>query len=76
MEEAIEGYEEHGLFTYSLVEGLKGKADENKDKFITLGELKDYAERNVFARSKTHFKRKQVPYINIGTLDLSLVKVD
>jgi WD40 repeat protein len=75
IEEAIEGYNGHGLFTYTLVEGLKGMADENKDTFITLNELKGYVERNVFVRSKTHFKRKQVPYINIGTLDLSLVKV-
>jgi len=75
IEQAIEGYKGHGLFTYTFVEGLKGKADENKDTFITLSELKGYVERHVITRSKKYFKRKQVPYINIGTLDLSLVKV-
>lgn len=30
LQEAVEGYQGHGLFTYVLVEGLKGKADKGK----------------------------------------------
>jgi uncharacterized caspase-like protein len=29
----------HGVFTFHLLEGLKGKADYNKDGLVTLGEL-------------------------------------
>jgi WD40 repeat protein/uncharacterized caspase-like protein len=75
MEDAIEGYKGHGLFTYTIVEGLHGKADGDHDRFITLNELKSYTEKNVYLRSKIHFNRKQIPYINIGTLDISLAKV-
>lgn len=75
VEAAIEGFKGHGLFTYTLVEGMKGMADENNDKFITLGELKSYVERNVFIRSKEQFKIKQVPYVNIGTIDFSIANV-
>lgn len=74
-EQAIEGYNGHGLFTYTIVEGLRGKANENGDEFITLNELKGYVEREVFIRSKKNFKRKQIPYINIGTLDWAIVKI-
>ncbi len=75
LEEAIEGYKGHGLFTYTLVEGLNGEADGNNDGFISLNELKGFTEVNVFNRSKKHFGKKQVPYINVGTLDLSIAKV-
>jgi uncharacterized caspase-like protein len=29
----------HGVFTFHLLEGLKGMADYNKDSLVTLGEL-------------------------------------
>ncbi len=74
VEQAIEGFKGHGLFTWTMVEGLNKKADLDNDKFVTLGELKSYVERTVFTRSKEHFKRKQVPYINVNSLDFSLVK--
>lgn len=36
-----------GLFTYFMAEGLKGSADANGDKTLTLGELKEYVVNNV-----------------------------
>ena len=36
-----------GLFSYFLMAGMQGEADANKDKQITLGELKDYVIENV-----------------------------
>ncbi len=42
----------HGLFTYYLLEGLKGKADNNGDGFITLKEVYDYLEDKVSARAR------------------------
>ena len=41
-----------GLFTYFLCAGMQGKADNNNDKKITLGELKNYVIENVMSTSK------------------------
>ena len=37
----------HGIFSYYLMKGLEGKADSNKDKKITNGELLAYMDENV-----------------------------
>ena len=37
----------HGLFSYYLMKGMRGDADANKDKNITVGELGDYVKENV-----------------------------
>jgi len=37
----------HGVFTYFLLEGLKGNADYNKDTNVTLGELIPYLSEKV-----------------------------
>ena len=37
----------HGLFSYYLMKGMRGDADENKDNKITVGELGDYVRQNV-----------------------------
>ncbi len=37
----------HGLFSYFLMKGMRGDADANKDKKITVGELGDYVKKNV-----------------------------
>jgi hypothetical protein len=50
---------QQGLFTYCLINGMKGAADINKDKYITAGELFIYARKTVEAKSKG----KQKPVI-------------
>lgn len=37
----------HGVFTFNLLEGLKGKADYNKDGIVTLGELIPFLSEHV-----------------------------
>jgi hypothetical protein len=37
----------HGAFTHSLLEGLSGKADSNKDGVVTIGELVVYTSEDV-----------------------------
>ena len=37
----------HGIFTYFVVKGLEGEADENGDGIVTADELYDYVYRNV-----------------------------
>jgi uncharacterized caspase-like protein len=46
----------HGVFTYFLLEGLKGKADTNKDGIVSLGEAMDYTDEQVrrATRNKQH----------------------
>jgi len=68
-QEAIEGYRGHGLFTYTFVEGLKGRADEDGDSKVSFAELKRYVEKRVKKRSNKHFGREQVPYSNVSNPD-------
>ncbi|RPI07055.1 MAG: CHAT domain-containing protein [Ignavibacteriae bacterium] len=42
----------HGAFTYYLLEGMAGKADENNDYTVTINELMQYVEEQV--KRKTH----------------------
>jgi len=42
----------HGLFTYYLVQGLRGAADANNDGIVSLQELYAYLEREVGQRSR------------------------
>jgi uncharacterized caspase-like protein len=42
----------HGIFTYYLVQGLKGAADADGDGIVTLNEIYQYVEREVRTRSR------------------------
>ena len=37
----------HGVFTYYVLQGLRGNADANEDHFVTVGELFRYVRQNV-----------------------------
>jgi uncharacterized caspase-like protein len=43
----------HGIFTYYLVQGLKGAADLNRDGIVTLQELYEYVEQQVTRKSRS-----------------------
>jgi hypothetical protein len=43
----------HGVFTYHILEGLKGKADADSDRIVRLGELVDYVNLNVRRDTKS-----------------------
>ena len=69
VQEALEGYKGHGLFTYIVAEGLKGKADMNRDGFVKTSELADYVEEEVPALAEKIFKHKQFPNTSLsGTI--------
>ena len=51
---------EHGIFSYYLMKGLEGLADQNKDKKITNGELQAYMNLNVSQRA-AEWGREQNP---------------
>jgi len=61
LQEAMEGYQGHGLFTYVLVEGLKGRADMDGDGFIRTLEIANYVDVEVPALAEKVFKRAQYP---------------
>jgi hypothetical protein len=63
---------EHGMFSYYLMKGLEGKADENKDKKITNGELITYLKDNVSQEAFTQ-NRQQDPML-AGDPDKILIK--
>jgi hypothetical protein len=46
----------HGVFTYFLLEGLKGKADANGNGLVTIREIQDYTYKQVseFTMGKQH----------------------
>ena len=47
-EEALEANDlRHSVFTYYLLEGLRGKADDNRDGVVVLPELTDYLDQHV-----------------------------
>lgn len=52
----------HSLFTYYFLKALQGEADLNKDKKITIGELKAYLKENVpyMARRLTGIEQQPV----------------
>ncbi|MDA7807800.1 caspase family protein [Candidatus Pelagibacter sp.] len=53
----------HGMFSYYLMKGLEGKADDNKDKKITNGELIAYLKDNVSEEAFTQ-NREQDPMLS------------
>lgn len=61
LQEALEGYQGHGLFTYVLAEGMKGKADTDRDGFIRTLELANYVDSEVPTLAEKVFKRAQYP---------------
>lgn len=75
IQEALEGYNGHGLFTYVLADGLKGKADKSKTGFIKTTELADYVDNEVPALAEKVFKRAQYPTISISGQGFPIGKV-
>lgn len=49
----------HGVFTYSLLSGLKGEAAVSKTKAVTAFSLADYLEANVPALTQTYKQNRQ-----------------
>jgi|GEM_PF-1325603 len=64
----------HSLFTYWLLRGLKGEADKNSDKSITLSELKQYLGDNVPPIARALYNREQTPEVH-GNLDSEILKL-
>ncbi len=63
---------ETGLFTYYMCVGMQGEADSNKDRKITLGELRDFVIQKVSETSKK-ISGEQTPQFN-GNADMVIIE--
>jgi caspase domain-containing protein len=66
--------EEHGLFTFYLLSALKGKADTNEDRFITIKEIYDYVSMQV-TRVAKRMGKDQTPVISPAIEDIKDISV-
>jgi uncharacterized caspase-like protein len=66
--------EGHGLFTFYLLKALKGKADDNEDRFVTIKEIYDYVNRQV-TRVARRMGKEQTPTISPALEDLKDISV-
>jgi hypothetical protein len=57
---------EHGLFTYYVLKGLSGDADNNRDKKLTIGELGKYVQVKVKEQAAIE-GREQIPELQGNT---------
>jgi hypothetical protein len=59
----------HGLFTYFMLKGLQGEADQNKDGAVDLQEVFDYIKPQVERVARREYNNEQVPQL-LGNRDL------
>jgi hypothetical protein len=64
-EQALEGYQGHGVFTYALLQGLQGAAS-NTEGFITTDLLKVWIEDQVPEITDKIFHHKQTPFASLA----------
>ncbi|HHO59611.1 MAG TPA: hypothetical protein ENJ64_05165 [Thiotrichales bacterium] len=57
---ALEGHKDHGVFTWSLLEGMKGNAYGGDNK-LTINELADYVEETLPELTYSKYGYEQVP---------------
>jgi hypothetical protein len=74
-EEALEGYEGHGLFTYVVADGLMGKGDVDKDGFVSTLGLAHYVDLQVPDIAQRQFNHSQFPTVEINGQEFPLTKV-
>ena len=59
----------HGLFTYFMLKGLQGEADQNKDGAVDLQEVYDYLRPQVERIARREYNNEQIPQL-LGGLDV------
>ncbi|OYT15196.1 MAG: hypothetical protein B7C24_14350 [Bacteroidetes bacterium 4572_77] len=70
---ALEGYENHGVFTYALIQGLLGKADFNKNSQVTVSEISMYIENEVPELTYKKWGYEQIPQKTLPKQDFPVV---
>ncbi len=76
IEQAHEGYERHGVFTFALLEALdQGQADFNRDKFTSTDELKMYLADRVPLLVANKWQRTQTPRPSVAGQGFNVASV-
>lgn len=63
-QKALEGYKNHGLFTYALLQAFRGSADNNKDGYLKTTELSNFIDDEIPTLAKKAFNVIQEPYVS------------
>jgi WD40 repeat protein len=74
-EEAQEGYHDHGLFTYVIVDGLKSDKDADENGIVSAFPLAHYVQDQVPKLASSHFQHEQHPTVNMNGEEFQLTKV-
>lgn len=74
-QEALEGYEGHGLFTYVVAEGLMGKGNADENGFVTTLGLATYVDVQVPVLAQRQFNHTQNPTVETNGQGFPLTKV-
>ena len=64
----------HGLFTYYFLKALRGEADKNKDKRLSVAEIFSYLKENVPYQARLLHNREQTPTLEGGGRDRIFVQ--
>lgn len=60
---ALEGHEGHGVFTYALLQGLRGGADSDANREIDIDELGVFVRKQVSVITKKRWGYEQLPML-------------
>ena len=63
-EQALEGMEGHGVFTWVVLQGLDGKADVHKNGYVSTLDLASYVGDQAPKVAVQVFKREQFPNLH------------
>ena len=63
-QQALEGQEGHGLFTWVLLQGLDGRADVRNNGYVSTVDLAGYVDDEVPKMAEKLFKLKQFPNLH------------
>ncbi len=74
-QEALEGYKGHGLFTWTLTQGMLGKADKGGSGVVQTTELAAYVEGEVPDLAEKIFKHAQNPTVSMSGHGFPLSRV-
>jgi WD40 repeat protein len=74
-QEAVEGYQGHGLFTWVLAQGLRGQADADRDGYVKTTEIADYVDNMVPDLAEQVFKHRQYPVTSPSGQQFPLARV-
>jgi uncharacterized caspase-like protein len=74
-QEALEGYQGHGLFSYVVAQGLAGKGDISQDGFVSTLGLAHYVDLQVPELAQREFNHAQYPVTEVSGQQFPLTKV-